>query len=84
MIGFFFQDPSGGIAWGIGAITIFIIAAVAALLAFKLMKKTVKMAFRMTIVLVILLAAVIGSFALWWFGSGTSSTNQRPGSSQTR
>ena len=47
-----------------------------AFIAFKLLKKTVKMAFRMAIVGIILLVAIAGS--IYFFYSGSSSKTDRP------
>jgi len=68
-----FQDISsvGGIGI-LAAVAFFLIAAAVAFIAFKMLKRTVKMAFRMVIVAVILAIAVAGSIALWALGtSGT-------------
>ncbi|MFN2502415.1 MAG: hypothetical protein ABR530_10445 [Pyrinomonadaceae bacterium] len=54
----------------------FLILLVGAVIAFKMMKRTVKMMFRITIVGVILLVAIIGSFALYALTSGTSDRAQ--------
>jgi len=56
----------------VGAGVFFLIFAAVAFIAFKLLKRTVKMAFRMAIVGVILLIAIAGSIALWAFSSGGS------------
>lgn len=64
--------PSAG-TFGIfaGAAFLLIFAAVA-FIAFKMLKRTVKMAFRIGIVAVILMVAVAGSVAVWALGSGTA------------
>ncbi len=49
------------------AVSFFLILAAIAFVVFKMVKRTVKMAFRMTIVVLILLIAIIGSISLWWF-----------------
>lgn len=49
-----------------------------AFIVFKMLKRTVKMAFRVAIVAVILTIAVAGSVALWAFGSGISRPPARP------
>ncbi len=61
--------PFGGIGAFLG-IAFFFIFAVIAFVAYKLLKKTVKMAVRMAVVIVILAIAFIGSIAFLWFGSG--------------
>jgi len=79
---FFQAGASGG--WILGAVVFFIVAALAAVVAFKILRRTVKMAFRMAIVSIILVIAVIGSLALWWFGSAKTPESPRPRSSQSR
>ena len=61
--------PSSGTMALIIAASFFIVLAGAAYIAFKALKKTVKMAFRMTIVAIILLIAVVGSISLWYFST---------------
>jgi hypothetical protein len=58
--------PLGGIGVFLGIAFFFIFVAVA-FVAYKLLKKTVKMAVRITIVVVILLIALVGSIALLLF-----------------
>lgn len=36
---------------------------------FRMLKRSVKMAFRMTIAATVFIIAVVGGTALWWFGS---------------
>lgn len=70
-------DPTGvGIGLGLAAF-FFLICGVVAFIAFKMLKRTVKMAVRMTIVAVILLVALIGGVALIWFTSGSGSAPTR-------
>lgn len=65
-------SPLGG-GIGIGLAVFFILIGIAAaFLAFKMLKRTVKMAMRMLIVAVILLIAVIGGTAFLIMGSGGS------------
>ena len=74
-------SPVGG---GIGifeAIVFFLIFIAVAFIAFKMLKRTVKMAFRIAIVAVILAVAVAGSVALWAFGTAKS---PRPTPTRTR
>ena len=64
-------------------VVFFLIFAAVAFIAYKMLKKTVKMAVRMTIVVAILLIALAGSVALLLFSSGgkpasrPTPTNQR-------
>lgn len=61
--------PSGGVIGSVVAVSFFLVLAGAAYIAFKALKKTVKMAIRMVIVAVILVIAVVGSISLWYFSS---------------
>ena len=57
---------------GIGTFAVvafFLIFLAVAFIAFKMLKKTVKMAFRIAIVAIILAVAVAGSIALWAVGT---------------
>ncbi len=57
----------------VAAAAFFLIAAAVAFIAFKMLKRTVKMAFRIVVVVLILGIAAAGSIALWALSSGTSS-----------
>ena len=62
--------PIGGGMGIVAAAAFFLIFIAVAFIAYKLLKKSVKMAFRVVIVAVILAIAVAGSVALWALGSG--------------
>ena len=62
---------------------LFVFLAVA-FIVFKLLKKTVKMAFRLMIVGVILAIAVAGSFSFWWLGSSKSTRPERQRPTQSK
>ncbi|HMT06483.1 MAG TPA: hypothetical protein PKA82_00660 [Pyrinomonadaceae bacterium] len=67
----FFLDANliGG---GIGiflAVAFFLVLAAVAFIAFKMLKKSVKMAVRMVIVVVIMAIAVTGTIGLWYASS---------------
>lgn len=62
--------PLGGGLGAILGIAFFFIFAAVAFVAYKLLKRTVKMAVRMTIVVVILLIALVGSFTFVLLGTG--------------
>lgn len=61
-----------GIAGIFAAAAFFLIFLAAAFIAFKLLKRTVKMALRVGVVAVILGVAVAGSVALYALGTGNS------------
>jgi EamA domain-containing membrane protein RarD len=64
--------PLGGGIGVIVGIAFFLIFAAIAFVAYKMLRRTVKMAVRMTIVVAILLIALVGSIALLFLGSGGS------------
>lgn len=53
----------------IAGFVFFLIFAGVAYVAFRILKKTAKMAVRMLVVALILLIAVVGSVSFWWFSS---------------
>ncbi len=72
----FYVGPVGG---GIGiaaAVVFFLIFLAAAYIAFRLLKRTVKMAVRVAIVAGLLAVAVGGSIAVWWTSSRPPSRNE--------
>ncbi len=77
-----FQFVAAQMSSGIGAVAagaFFLIAAAVAFIAFKMLKKTVKMAFRIVVLILILGIAAAGSIALWALSSGgPSKPAQRP------
>jgi hypothetical protein len=74
----------GGIGIFAGVVFFFVLLAVA-FIAFKLLKRTVKMAFRMAIAGIIVLIAIAGSIAFFWLGSSKPSRPQpRPAAAQPK
>ena len=69
---FFDIAPSVGVMGGVVAAAFFLVFLGVAFVAYKALRKTAKMAFRMAVVGIILLIAVAGSFSLWYFSSGGS------------
>ena len=59
-------------------IAFFLVFAAVAFIAYKMLKKTVKMAVRMTIVVAILLIALVGSIALLMFAGSKDSSPTKP------
>lgn len=77
--------PLGGGIAVFGGVAFFLVLAVVAFIAFKLLRKTVKMAFRMLIVAIILVIAVAGGIAFFMFGTGKTPTRpERPKVSQPK
>jgi hypothetical protein len=77
MIFAFLQSGSSGMAAGVGIIAgaaFFLILAVVAFVAFRMLKRTAKMAMRLMIAGLILMVAAAGTVLIWW----SSSTAVRP------
>jgi hypothetical protein len=71
-------------AVGITAVVgFFLVFAAVADIAFRLLKRTVRMALRMAIVAVILLVALAGSVLIYWKGT-SSTTRPRPVPTRSR
>jgi hypothetical protein len=67
----------------IAAVAFFLVFAAVAYVAFRMLKRTVKMAVRMTIVALILLIAALGTIFIW-YGSGSRGRPVRPPANRTR
>ena len=68
--------PLGGGIGVIAGVVFLLICLAAAFIAFRLLKKSVKMAFRLIIVGIIILIAIAGSVSFWWL---STSKSPRPG-----
>ena len=78
--------PGGTIGIGIG-VAFLLAALTAAYIAFRMLRKTVKIALRMLIVAVILAIGLVGTMAFFYMGSGGNPRNQpanRPASNRQR
>ncbi|MEJ7848357.1 MAG: hypothetical protein WKF92_09735 [Pyrinomonadaceae bacterium] len=62
--------PSVSTVGLIVAVSFFLVFLAVAFVAYKALKKTAKMAFRMMVVSIILVIAVVGSLSLWYFSAG--------------
>jgi membrane protein implicated in regulation of membrane protease activity len=70
--------PSGGsLIAGAAAAAIFLLLVGIAAVTFFALRKTLKIAFRLAIVAVILVIALAGSISLWYFSSGSASPKPR-------
>lgn len=74
----------GGATTIIAGIGLFFILVAAAYVMFRILRKTVKMAFRMAMVVTVLFTFGVGGVALYWFGTGTASKPTRPERSRQR
>ena len=71
-----------GIAAAVGFFLTFVAVAY---IAFRVLRRTMRMAFRLTIVALILLIAIIGTIAIFWAGSsGGRGRPPRPVPTRTR
>ena len=72
---------------GIGAASaglFFVVFVAVAYVVFRLLKKSVKMAFRLAIVAVILVIAIAGSVSFWWLGTSKPARPERPRPTQPK
>jgi phosphoglycerol transferase MdoB-like AlkP superfamily enzyme len=83
MNSFFDSLPSGAVGI-ITSVVFFLIFVAAAYIVFRLLRKTVKMAFRLTIVAVILLIAIVGSVSFYWLGHSKPTRAERPRPTQSK
>ena len=74
----------GGTTALIAGIGLFFIIVAAAYVLFRLMRKTVRVAFRTAMVMTFLFVLVVGGIAAYWFGSGVSSPRPRPSPTRQR
>jgi hypothetical protein len=81
---FFDVAPTGGTIGAIFGVGFFLLLAGAAFIAYKSLRKTMKWAFRITIVIGILVVALVGSITLWWYSSSSGTPKQRPPASRPR
>jgi uncharacterized membrane protein len=83
-----FESGSSGIGavGGVGlvaGVVFFLVLAGVAYVAFRMLKRTVKLAIRMAIVGIILLVAAVGTVLIWWSGAAVSKP-ARPPATRTR
>jgi hypothetical protein len=69
------EASTAGIAIGVGFFLAFVAVAY---IAFRIMRRTMRMALRLAIVGVILLVACVGSLSIYWFGSGKPTRATKP------
>lgn len=74
----------GGTTAVIAGVGLFLILAAAAYVMFRILRKTVKMAFRMSMVVTVLFTFVVGGIALYWFSVGTASRPIQPAKTRPR
>lgn len=69
--------PLGGGIGVFASVAFFLVFLAIAYIAFRLLRKTFKMAIRILIVAIILAIAVAGSVSLWWLGSSKAPRPER-------
>lgn len=74
----------GGTTTIIAGVGLILILLAAAYVMFRILRKSVKMAFRMAMVVTVLFTFVVGGVALYWFGTGTTSKPSPPERSRPR
>ncbi len=70
--------PGGGIIFAAIGVAFFFVLATVAFLAFWLLRRTLRMAFRMAIVSAVLIVALIGGVSFIFLGAGSSPPPRRP------
>lgn len=68
----------GGMTTVAAGAGVFLLIAAMAYVIFRLLRKTVRMAFRMAVVATVLFTFVVGGIALYWFGYGTTARPAKP------
>jgi Kef-type K+ transport system membrane component KefB len=81
---FFDAAPTGGTIGAIFGVAFFLLIAGAAFIAWKSLRKTVKWAVRIAIVVALLVIALVGSITLWWYSSSKPARAPRPGPTAPR
>jgi hypothetical protein len=77
------EVPSIGTAGAIGGLLIFVVAAAIAFVVFRILRKSLRIAFRLALVVAILVIAAVGAGSLWWFGTDDG-PNKKPASERRR
>ena len=68
---------SGAIAAGAGVVLLIAIAAIS-YIAFRIFRKSLKLAFRLALLLAVLVALLGGSLGLWWLGTSKPAPRSAP------
>jgi 4-amino-4-deoxy-L-arabinose transferase-like glycosyltransferase len=62
----------------IAAVIFFIVFVALAMIVLGMIRRTMKLAFRLAIVGVLLVVAVVGAISLWWFAGASKPNQNRP------
>ncbi len=75
--------PIGGVALLGGGLVVFALITGLMYVIFRMLKKSIKMAFRLAVVAAVLVIALAGGLSLWWFSSGDAPA-QRPANTRKK
>jgi hypothetical protein len=75
--------PVSGVAALAGGLVVFAVITAMMYVIFRMLKKSIKMAFRLAIVIAVFVIAAVGGLSLWWFSSGNSAPD-RPSPSRKK
>lgn len=74
----------GGTTTLIAIVGLFFILVAAAYVMFRILRKTMRMAFRMAMVVSVMFTFLVGGVAFYWFGTGSTSKPARTERSRQR
>jgi len=83
LFAFLVEVPSIGTAGAIGGLLIFVVAAAIAFVVFRILRKSLRIAFRLALVVAIMVIAAVGVGSLWWFGTDDN-PQKRPSPTRRR
>lgn len=75
--------PVSGVAALAAGLVVFAVVTASMYVIFRMLKKSIKMAFRLAVVMAVLVIAAVGGLSLWWFSSGDSGP-ERPSPSRKK
>ena len=68
--------PVSGVSFLAGGLVVFAVVTAMMYLIFRMLKKSIKMAFRLAVVIAVLVIATVGGLSLWWFSSGNTGSDR--------
>lgn len=78
-----FAFQIGSVALLGGGLVVFALVTGLMYVIFRMLKKSIKMAFRLAVVAAVLVIALAGGLSLWWFSSGDAPA-QRPANTRKK
>lgn len=79
----FAADLTFGTAAAAFGALVFVVVSAVAYIAFRLLRKSVKMALRLAVVVAIMLIGLVGGLSLWWFVAGDG-TKAKPAAARQK